>query len=34
MKKEINRLFPYPMDLKVEKVYKACTLISKKRYMG
>lgn len=31
---EITRLFPYPMEMKFEKVYESLFLVSKKRYYG
>lgn len=31
---EITKLFPYPMEMKFEKVYESLVLVSKKRYYG
>ncbi|KPM03599.1 DNA polymerase-like protein [Sarcoptes scabiei] len=32
--KEINKRQPYPILLKLEKIYKQCIIVSKKRYCG
>jgi len=34
MAKDVTKLFPYPIELKFEKVYESCVLVSKKRYAG
>jgi DNA polymerase zeta len=34
LSEEITRLFPYPMEMKFEKVYESLFLMSKKRYYG
>jgi DNA polymerase zeta len=34
MAKEITSRYPYPMELKFEKVYNPMFLIAKKRYVG
>ncbi len=31
---ELTKLFPYPMEMKFEKVYESLVLVSKKRYYG
>lgn len=31
---EITKMFPYPMEMKFEKVYESLFLVSKKRYYG
>jgi len=31
---ELTKLFPYPMEMKFEKVYESLFLVSKKRYYG
>ena len=34
MAEDITKQYPYPMELKFEKVYQPCILVSKKRYIG
>lgn len=34
MARDITALYPYPMELKFEKVYNPMFLVAKKRYVG